>query len=346
MVTLGSDCHKRMHTLVAVDDNGLQLATRTVPATAQGHLQALQWARGWPQRRWGLEDCRHVSRRLEADLLGAGESVVRVPPKLMAGARHSGRAAGKSDPIDALAVARAVLREPALPIARLEGQSRALKLLVDHREDLLGERTRIQNRLRWYLHELEPEHQLKPGALSHLNVLDRLHEWLVSQRGLVAELARELVELIRQLTLRINQLERELQRLTARLAPSLLELDGCAALTAAKLLAETADITRFWGRAAYAMHNGTAPIPASSGNRTRHRLNRGGNRQLNTALHRIAITQLRLGGAGAAYVQRLTAAGKTKTEAIRGLRRRLSDEVYRRLLADHHASAGAQAAAA
>ena len=124
MVTLGSDCHKKTHTLVAVDEKGRQLNSRTVSATIAGHLEALRWAGRWPERRWALEKCRHLSRRLEADLLAAGETVVLVSPKLMAGTRRAGREYGKSDPIDALAVARVVLREPRLPVARLEGQSR------------------------------------------------------------------------------------------------------------------------------------------------------------------------------------------------------------------------------
>src|SRR5262245_55981126 len=105
MVTLGSDSHKRTHTLVAADAKGRQLASRTVAATSAGHLEALRWAQRWPERRWALENCRHLSRRLERDLLAAGEAVVLVSPKLMASARRAGREAGKSDPIDALAVA-------------------------------------------------------------------------------------------------------------------------------------------------------------------------------------------------------------------------------------------------
>jgi transposase len=156
MVILGIDAHKRTHTLVAVDDAGRKLAERTVPATPEGHLQALQWAARWVDRRFAIEDCRHVTRRFEADLLAAAEAVVRVPPQLMAGARRGSRQRGKSDPIDALAVARAALREPELPIAQLDGPAREVRLLVDHREDLVAERTRIQNRLRWHLHELFP----------------------------------------------------------------------------------------------------------------------------------------------------------------------------------------------
>ncbi len=156
MVTLGVDTHKRSHTLVAVDEGGRQLGQLTVAATAEGHLAALRWAARWRERRWALEDCRSLSRHLEADLLRVGEAALRVPPKLMTESRKSARTPGKSDPIDALAVARAAIREPDLPVAFLDPAGRELRLLVDHREDLVKERTKVQNRLRWHLHELDP----------------------------------------------------------------------------------------------------------------------------------------------------------------------------------------------
>ena len=143
-----------------------------------------------------------------------------------------------------------------------------------------------------------------------------------------------------QLTAAIDDLARQIGELTETLAPSLLNLFGCGPLSAAKIVAETAGIERFRSQAAFAAHNGTAPIPVWSGNVIRHRLNRGSNRQLNAALHRIAITQLRCASLGHAYVDKRLAAGDTKTEAIRALRRRLSDEVYRRLQADEAARPG------
>jgi len=156
MVIIGVDAHKRTHTLVAIDEAGRGLAEKTFAATPDGHLKAIEWAAQWPERLFAIENCRHLTRRLEVDLLRVGEAAVRVPPQLMAGARQSGRERGKSDPIDALAVARAALREPDLPVACLDGESRDLRLLVDHREDLVRERTRVQSRLRWHLHELFP----------------------------------------------------------------------------------------------------------------------------------------------------------------------------------------------
>lgn len=335
MVTIGADLHKRSHTVVAVDEHGTTLAERTVSATPRGHLELLRWARErFDERTWALEDCRHLSRGLERDLLIAGETVLRVPPKLMAGARRGGREPGKSDPIDALATARAALREPDLPVARLDGPERDLRLLVDHREDLVVERTRIEQRLRWHLHELMPGEEPPSRGLDRRHVLDALTDRLTRIEGTVARIARELLARVRELTSTIDRLEREISGLVQGQAPTLLALEGCGPLTAAKLVGETAGIGRFKSRAAFARHNGTAPVPVWSGDDTRHRLSRGGNRQLNVALHRIAVTQLQRPGRGRDYLEKRMAAGDTKTEAIRALRRRLSDEVHRRMRHD------------
>jgi transposase len=346
MIVIGVDSHKSTHTAVAADSNGRPLAERTVPATPGGHLELMRWAARFAEHRWALEDCRHLSRRLSADLLRAGEAVVPVSPKLMAGARRSTRQPGKSDPIDALAVARAALREPDLPVARLDGPERDVRLLVDHRDDLVAERTRIENRLRWHLHELEPGSEPAGRSLDHAAVLDALERRLEPLAGTVARIARELVARIRELTRAIDQLEREIARLVARLAPALLALPGCGPLTAAKLVGETAGVDRFHSAAAFARHNGTAPVPVWSGNAERHRLSRTGNRQLNLALHRITITQMRIDERARAYIEQRRARGNTKLEAIRALRRHLSNEVYRRMTDDAAASAGTALAAA
>jgi len=333
MVTIGVDLHKRTHTLVVVDQAGRQLATRTVPATVAGHLEALKWALGWAERSWALEDCRHLSRRFEADLVRAGEAVVRVPPKMMAGVRRAARTRGKSDPIDALAVAQAALREPNLPTAQLDGVAREIQLLLDHRDALVAERTRHQNRLRWHLHELDPGNEPAPRSLSRAHVLLALETQLAPLSDVVARLACDLVARCRSLTAQIKELDAEIKVRATALAPTLLALQGCGVVTTAKLIGEAAGIRRFRSRAAFAMYNGTAPIPVWSGHE-RYRLNRGGNRQINTALHRIALTQMRDPGPGRDYFLRRRAAGDTKLEAIRALKRRISDEVYRRLWQD------------
>jgi len=292
------------------------------------------WAAKHGERLWAVEDCRHLSRRLERDLLAAGERIVRVPPKLMANARDAARSFGKSDPIDALAVARAALREPHLPVARLDGPEREVRLLVDHREDLVQERTRMISRLRWHLHELDPASEPAARTLNHVRNLERLAARLESVDGTVARLARTLTERCRQLTIEILQLEHEIAALTEKLAPSLLAICGCGPLTAAKILGETAGIERFKSSDAYARHNGTAPLPVWSSNRSRHRLSRSGNRQLNAAIHRIALTQAHWHPPAQALIARRRANGDGGLEALRVLKRRISDVVYRALKAD------------
>ncbi|MGH8981679.1 MAG: IS110 family transposase, partial [Acidimicrobiales bacterium] len=235
MVILGADTHKSTHTIVAIDEVGRPLAETTVEATPAGHRTVVSWARQFSDRRWALEDVRHLSRRLEADLLRAGEHVVRVPTRLMGQAQRSGRVRGKSDPIDALATARAALREPDLPEAFLDGEERELRLLVDHREDYVSERTRMENRFLWDLHELFPGRSVAPRSLSRKKTLDALTALLATAHGLVAELARERLARVRELTGRIKELEREIIRRTAQAAPSLMALAGCGALTTAKL---------------------------------------------------------------------------------------------------------------
>jgi transposase len=334
VVVIGVDAHKRTHTLVVADALGREIASTTLAATCDGHRTAVAWALRWPQRRWALEDCRHLTRRLESDLLRAGERVQRVPTHLMAGVRRSARQRGKSDPIDALAVARAAWREPDLPVAQLDGPSRQVRLLIDHREDLVGERTRLQSRIRWHLHELSPELNVPPRGLRSQHIVERVAEHLAPIDGLIASIAREQLDRIRQLNRRINELERDIKGLVQRLAPTLLTIPGCGALTAAKIVGETAGAKRFRSKSAYARWNGTAPQPAWTGNTTRFRLNRGGNRQVNAALHRIAITQARTSTLGRGYIDKRLRHGNTKTEALRLLRRRLSDVIYRALLLD------------
>lgn len=335
MVVIGIDAHKRTHTAVAVDTNGAELAHVTVVATSFGHLELLRWAEELStSRRFAVEDCRHLTRLLEKDMLSAGEQLVRVPPKMMAKQRRSARTRGKSDPIDALAVARAALREPNLPVASLSGDERRLGLLLDHREDLVAERTRIINRVRWHLHGVDPNLEATAGNLTHVKNILELEARLEGCHEVEAAILAELLPRLVELAMSERRLAAEIAERVAPLAPSLLAMVGCGALSAAKIIAETADVSRFKDRNAFALHNGTAPIPVWSGNHDHHRLNRGGNRQLNAALHRIAVTQLRVGGPAKEAMHQLIASGKTKRDALRIIRRRLSDIVYRSLFAD------------
>ena len=336
MIVIGADPHKRTHTLVAVDAaTGEQLGCETVPSSAAGSERALGWGRALGEQRvWAVEDCRHVSGRLERALIVAGERVVRVAPKLMAGARRGGRERGKSDPIDALAVARAALAEGVeeLPTAELDGASLDLRLLLDHREDLVARRSDEQRRLRWHLHALELGDDIPVGALDRKVWLDRISRRLARQpQGARVRIARELVRSIAAATRHARELEREIAALVAEQAPQLLDQPGCGPLTAAKLVGEIAGADRFSSDAKLARAAGVAPIPASSGKTDRHRLDRGGNRQLNCALHRWAVTAGRVDPQTRTYLARKQAEGKTRMEALRCLKRHLARRTWRLL---------------
>lgn len=337
MIVIGADTHKRTHTCGAVFAGTGGLAGKlTAPARESGFLELLGWGRGLDaQRIWAIEDCRHVSGSFERFLLSSGERVVRVPPMLMGQSRRAERERGKSDPIDALAIARAALREGPenLPGAHLDEAALRVKLLLDHREDLVKARSEDQQRLRWHLHDLFPEFEVPLGGLDRFLWLDRIARKLSrAEKSTRAQIARELVAEIRRRTRRANQLETEIRSLVKAQAPQLLELEGCGALTAAKLIAETAGARRLASDAKFARLAGVAPIPASSGKRVRHRLDRGGNRQLNCALHRIAVTQGRVHAPAREFLARKQAEGKSRMEALRCLKRHLARRVWRLLI--------------
>ena len=340
MIVIGIDPHKKTHTAVAAAENGRPLQDVTVPARAKGHERLLEWARSIEAERvFAVEDCRHVSGSLERFLVERGEKVVRVPPKMMAGARRSARVAGKSDPIDALAVAQAALRCPDLPEAHLDGPERELRMLLDHREDLVGERTRIEARLRWHLHDIDPTIFVPLRSLGAFKWLDKVDELLSRrQQTTQVEIARELVGDCYRLTRRANRLQKRIERLVTDNHAPLLDIPGVAALTAAKLVGEIAGVARFSSDAKLAVHAGVAPLPASSGNSKRHRLSRRGNRQLNAAFHRIAVTQIRCHGPAKDYVERKMSEGKTKREAIRCLKRQLVRVVFNTMRSNHMSS--------
>lgn len=337
---IGADSHKRTHTVVALDKVGRRLGTKTVRTNSEGHLALVEWAAQFAEVdqegvRFALEDCRHLTRRLESDLLAGGQRVVRVPTRLMAGARQSSREPGKSDPIDAEAVALAALRHPDLPVAELDGPAREVKLLSDHRRDLVVQRTRIASQVRWHLHELDPDLQIPSRGLRRQRLVTELLAEVSRFDGVVARLARGLLERCVELTAQINALEKELRGLVRLLAPSLLEIPGCGVLSAAVIVGETAGVHRFRDKDAYARFTGTAPVPVWSGSsKGKVRLNRGGNRSMNCALHMVAVTQARGVGPGKAYVDKQLERGKDRTAALRLLRRRLSDVVFAALRAD------------
>lgn len=332
MITIGVDAHKRSHTAVAVNQLGRRHAELTVAATAEGVAELWEWARQWPQRCWGVEDCRHVTRLLEELLLEWGETVIRVPPALTGPSRRLQRNAGKSDPVDAETVARVVQAHPGLPqAAPLPPVVAEISELWRYREQAVASRTELINRLHHRLHQLDPSQPKR--RLDTQAGLNQVTQQLANHQQLTAELAHREVTRIRALTTDINQVTRRLQQLTTLHTPQLLAIPGCGAITAAAIVTQIGDIHRFPTRAKFARYTGTAPIPVSSGQTHRMRLHRGGNRQLNRALHTIAITQARCHPPAKAYLARKQSQGKTKTEALRALKRHLANATYKALTA-------------
>src|SRR5215213_9517062 len=250
MIVLGADTHKRSHTVAAVAAAiGELLGDQTVPVGPRGLGALLRWARGLDgDRVWALEDCRHVSGSLERFLIERGERVLRIPTHLTAKARKSARQRGKSDPIDALNVARAALREglESLPAAQLDGPELDLRLLVDHRERLVRHRVELNSTLLWHLHDLWPELRLPGGALFSNKWATRIGRRLArAQQTMRVRIARDELRRLRELTLAINQLEREITELVGQIAPQLLTEPGFGPLIAAKLVGEIAGAKRF-----------------------------------------------------------------------------------------------------
>jgi transposase len=340
MIVLGADMHKSSHSIVAVDAaTGQLVGEKTVAVGARGFGALVLWARGLAgERAWALEDCRHVSGALERFLLARGERVVRVSTRLMAMSRRSARERGKSDRIDALAVARAALAEgvEALPTAALAGPELDVRLLVDHRERLVRQRVGLNNTLQWNLHDLWPELVLPGGALFSRKWTGRIGRRLArAEQTMRVRIARDELRRLRELTKAIKALEAEIAALVAKVAPQLLTEPGFGPLTAAKLVGEIAGAGRFASDAKLARAAGLAPIPVSSGRTSRHRLDRGGNRQVNAAIHRVAVTRARCHPETRAYLARKRAEGKTTREAIRCLKRHLARRIWHLLRAPH-----------
>jgi transposase len=333
MIVLGADMHKRSHTIAAVAAvSGELLGDKTIPVGDRGFSVALDWADGLEDERvWALEDCRHVSGAFERFLLVHGERVVRVATRLMAGERRGGRDRGKSDRIDAVAVARATLREGVdrLPVAELAGVELDIGLLVDHRERLVRMRTALYNDLLWHLHDLWPEQSLPGCALLSKQWTTRIGRRLArAEQTARVRIARDELRHLRELTHTIDALEAEIAALVAQAAPQLLAEPGFGPLTAGKLIGEIAGAQRFANDAKLARAGGIAPIPISSGKTNRHRLDRGGNRQINTAIHRVAVTRARCHSETKAYIARKRAEGKTNRDAIRCLKRHLARRIW------------------
>jgi transposase len=342
VISIGIDTHKASLAASAVDELGRQRAARTFPNEPRGHAALLAWAQPQgPVRRIGIEGAGSFGAALAETLLAAGETVLEVPPQFTDRERRHLIAGGKSDPGDALAIARLTAREEHLATVRRPGPAADLKLLVGARDQLVAERTRLVNQLHADLLVLRPGYGIRlPNLIAgcHQATAGRL---LARQSGMRAELARGRLRRLRQLRLDLDRLETRIGGLLASSRSSLARLPGIGPLTAAKLLGETGDVRRYRSAAAFAAVSGTAPLPASSGQVQRHRLNRGGNRQLNRALHTMALVQSRCEPRARAYLARRQAEGKSRREALRALKWYLARSVYRAMLADALSLAGA-----
>ncbi len=332
---VGIDSHKEMLAACIVDRLGRVLGAQPFSNTPEGHEELLVWARGHGEiDRFGIEGSggfgRAVARRLDKE----GERVFEVPANLTLRERRRLKKAGKSDPEDALAIARVTARERDLPPVRRHPAHSELRLLVDYREQLLSERTKLANRVHADLTALRPGYQRLCPKLVTKKAMAEAKALLHGIPGLHSDLARRRLQRVAEIDDELRDLGRDIAGRVAKSGTRLLDIHGIGSLTAARILAEVDDVRRFRSKDHFASANGTAPIPASSGQTIRHRLNRGGNRRLNRAIHLVALTQARSDPRGRTYVERRRAEGKTWREAIRCLKRRLSDVIYRCLLRD------------
>jgi transposase len=335
VVLIGVDPHKGSHTAVAVDGEETKIGEVRVRAAKGQCERLLQWADAFPERRWAIESAGGVGYLLSQQLVAAGEDVVDVPPTLAARVRVLGSGkAQKNDPNDALSTAVAALRHRHLRQVEREDHTAILRMLADRHHDLVALRTQAVCRIHALLLSLVP------GGFSGRLSAKRASEALRSigpSDGVAAERKTQALELLADL----RRLDAAIKSVKGRIAveveaakTSTTEVFGVGPVVAALVLGHSGDVGRIASRNHYASYNGTAPLEASSGPKKRHRLNPRGNRRLNHAMHMAAVTQVSHESAGRAYYLRKIDEGKTKKEALRSLRRRVSDAVYRQLLLD------------
>ena len=336
MITIGIDPHKTSVTAAALDPVGETVGHRRVACTAKTADQLIGWADAWPDRRWAVEGASGLGRGVAQQLIAAGEQVIDVPAKLAARARLLGSGSSRtSDLVDAVSVGSVALYNSKLRTVEREDEAVVLRLLSDRRDDLVSERTRTVNRLHVLLRDLVPG-----GARRDLSTL-QAGRFLSGIRPLTTvdierkRIARALLEDLRRADRQLRAISTTIETAVAASNSSLTEVFGIGPVLAAKIAGHTGDITRFASKAHFASYSGTAPIEASSGDLRRHRLNRRGNRQLNTALHTAAVCQIRSPGPGQDHYRRKLAELKTTKEAQRSLKRQLSNVVYRHLVDDH-----------
>jgi transposase len=339
VITIGIDPHSRTHAAAAVDGHGRVLGELSVGSNPRELDRLARWIAGTgPQRVVAIEGARGFGLALARRLHGSGETVLDVTAAMTVAERRSARRPGKDDRGDAVAIARVAMRENDLPRVVPEQGGTDLKLLVDARDQLVAEATRTRNRLHALLLTIAPGYQEQVRDLTSsiaLMVARRLASRARGTDRVRSALACSAIARLRSLGSEIASLEREITASLDEAAPaSLLGICGVGPLVAAKILGEVRDVRRFSSPAAFAAYAGTAPVPASSGTVIRHRLHRGGNRQLNRALHTIALTQARRDPRARAFLARKRSEGKTPRGARRALKRHLAVAVYRALALD------------
>ena len=350
-VVIAVDPHKASWTAAAVGSGLAPLATLRTPVSREGYRQLRRFAAHWPDAVWAIEGATGLGAPLVAWLSGDGIVAVDVPAKLAARVRMLSTGHGrKNDDADAVSVGIAALSASGLRSAAVEDAIITLRALVEHRDDIVRIRTQTVNRLHVLLTGLLPggaPRQLDADTAARLLSTVRPR---ASGPATLRRLAAELIGEIRHLDRRIATAGTRISDAVAASGTTLTQLRGIGDLTAGKILGRVGDITRFRSPAAFASYTGTAPIEVSSGDVVRHRLSRAGDRQLNCCLHVMAITQLQRDCPGRDYYRRQRASGKSHKEALRCLKRRLSDVIYRRLLHDAQtgqaASPGGQQGAA
>jgi transposase len=339
-VLIGVDPHKASLAVAAVDEASGELVDRASFPQDRAGLRALErWAKRFPERRWAVENAGGLGRHLAGRLVAAGESVVDVPPKLSARVRllSSGNAR-KNDELDALATALAASRNERLAAVDHEAASEVLRLLSERREDLVAERTRALNRLHGLLRDLLPG-----GVTGKLSAerAARILRGIRSRGGASARLRRclasEVLRDVRTLDRKIADLSGRIEAEVQASGTTLTQIFGIGPVLAATIIGAVGNVVRFPTKAHFASYAGTAPVEASSGEVVRHRLSLLGNRKLNYALHMVAVCQARSDARGGAYYRKKIAEGKSRKEALRCLKRRISDAVFRSLVADSQA---------
>jgi transposase len=333
-VIIGVDPHKRSHTAAVVA--GQQVADQLrVAATRTGIQQLQRWANQWPERQWAIENAYGLGRSLSQALLKSGETVLDVPPALSRRVRLlSGKSGRKTDAADAVSTARAASGPGVRRIGQFGGLHEALRLLTDRRQDLVARRTQCFNRLHVLLADLLPGQVRRGISSDDAAALLRQVRAPSGSDSTRRELARDVLHEVRTLERAIGELDTQLEATMLASGTSVMKLHGVGIAVAAILLGHIGDIRRFPTAGHFATYCGVAPLEASSGDVIRHRLSRLGDRQLNSALHIMALTQARSHPLGRAYYQRKQAEGHSKAEALRCLKRRLADVVYRCLRRD------------